>query len=244
MSKDFENKSYIMLPLDPDSKQMTWNMSCQHKQSNSGNCVGECRVCIDLNQFRTSEEFEELKIKAMSTFREPLQAIKNKNIYRWTIDMLAKLPLYFWTVPASSTGKYHPPSDQGDGGLIRHTLNVAWFAVEMLNNPLYKDIPQQQKDCIIAAALIHDGVKHGFHHFKYTQKDHPMLPEMLDLTVTKKEIETRSSVRGRIFRLVRSHMGPWTDNINPLPETAEEKILHFCDYLSSRRQVDIVHDRR
>ena len=31
------------------------------------------------------------------------------------------VPDYFWVMPASSTGKYHPDQDAGVGGLVRHS---------------------------------------------------------------------------------------------------------------------------
>ena len=37
----------------------------------------------------------------------------------------------FWTMPASTSGKYHPAHSLGQGGLIRHTRAVVLFAVRV-----------------------------------------------------------------------------------------------------------------
>lgn len=41
--------------------------------------------------------------------------------------MLPAVPPYFYTVPASSTGKYHPRYTLGSGGLLRHTKAAIKF---------------------------------------------------------------------------------------------------------------------
>ena len=42
------------------------------------------------------------------------------------------LPDYFFSVSASSTGKYHPSFSLGNGGLLRHTKVVVKIAYELL----------------------------------------------------------------------------------------------------------------
>ena len=50
------------------------------------------------------------------------------------MTLIELLPNYFFEVPASSTGKYHPEFALGDGGLIRHTKVAVRIAYELLNN--------------------------------------------------------------------------------------------------------------
>ena len=47
-------------------------------------------------------------------------------------ELILDMPEYVWTIPASSSGKYHPESDLGTGGLIRHMMSVAKIADEIL----------------------------------------------------------------------------------------------------------------
>ena len=48
-----------------------------------------------------------------------------KRLVRIVLD---KAPENFWTIAASSTGKYHPEYAAGEGGLIRHTKAVVRIA--------------------------------------------------------------------------------------------------------------------
>ena len=59
-------------------------------------------------------------------FEKELNYIKNDRIKRSLITMINILPDYFYEVPASSTGKYHPSFALNKGGLLRHT-KVAGF---------------------------------------------------------------------------------------------------------------------
>ena len=43
-------------------------------------------------------------------FKKELENIKDNNVKESTIYLLNKLPDYFYEMPASTTGKYHPPS--------------------------------------------------------------------------------------------------------------------------------------
>ena len=42
------------------------------------------------------------------------------------------VPDYFWTIPSSSSGKYHSSFDSGEGGLVRHTKMCVLVAEELL----------------------------------------------------------------------------------------------------------------
>ena len=68
-------------------------------------------------------------------FNKELNYIKNERIKRSLVIMLDKLPDYFYEVPASSTGKYHPEYALGKGGLVRHTKAAIRIAKELLDNP-------------------------------------------------------------------------------------------------------------
>ncbi len=48
-----------------------------------------------------------------------LRYIKNERIKESGKVLVEKIPSYFFTIPASSTGKYHPLFSQGTGGIIK-----------------------------------------------------------------------------------------------------------------------------
>ena len=65
----------------------------------------------------------------ISVFINELNYIKDDNLNAFAKELIANAEDYFFTVPASSSGKYHPQFSLGVGGLVRHTRCVAYFAM-------------------------------------------------------------------------------------------------------------------
>lgn len=176
-------------------------------------------------------------------FNHELNLIKDEKIKENAIIILNNLPDYFYKIPASSTGKYHPSYSLGEKGLVKHTKTAVFFANTLFG--IYK-FDNHTKDIIIVSLLIHDGLKKGFIEEKYTRFDHPLLiSELLNnikdkLTLSDFDIEL-------IKNNVASHMGRWNTNeysnvILPIPNTVTEKFVHMCDYLASRKQINFEFD--
>ena len=94
----------------------------------------------------------------MQKFQTELSLISSDEIRDVTSALLEQVPDYFWTVPASSSGKYHPEFAQGEGGLYRHTQAAVKFATDLF---ALTDYPQDKMDYIISALLLHDSQKYG-----------------------------------------------------------------------------------
>ena len=174
----------------------------------------------------------------LKQFRNELDDIQNEPLREFAREVILHAPDYFFTCPASSTGKYHPTLSLGNGGLVRHTRLVEWFAMNIANAMM---IEERNKDLLIIAALAHDMKKHGDGNTEYTVKEHPKLaaefldsvwssipwPEGMDYTDVEK-----------IKKLVECHMGQWGEKDGmPLPKTKLELILHTADYLASRKDM-------
>lgn len=177
-------------------------------------------------------------------FLKELSYIKTKK-YRDNIEIIINmLPDYFFSVPASSTGKYHPAFSLGEGGLVRHTKAAVRIAYELLyNNTISSKFRQEEKDLMICALLIHDGLKHGLEKQEYTIFEHPLVISKFvrdnkdKLTLTDNEINF-------ICNVVESHMGEWTkdykgNEVLPKPINKYQKFVHMCDFLASRKFLDI-----
>ena len=188
---------------------------------------------------------ESIKIK---TFDKEINYINNPR-YKENIKILIDLlPDYFFEVPASSTGKYHPSFALGDGGLVRHTKVAVRIAKELFNDESVSGAyTHNEKDLMMMALIMHDGLKSGLKKSQYTNFDHPLLvsnyiKENKDkLTLNEKEINFLCSV-------IESHMGPWNTNsysnvILPKPETRYQRFVHMCDYLASRKFLDVKFDK-
>ena len=81
-----------------------------------------------------------------------------------------KVPEYFWIVSASSTGKYHPDFSNGEGGLARHTIAALEIAEDRMKGMRYNRLPNELRDNVRAAIILHDAFKYGSQERYDTQK--------------------------------------------------------------------------
>ena len=179
-------------------------------------------------------------------FKVELSYIKDERIRNSLVTMINKLPDYLFIVPASSTGKYHPNFSLGDGGLLRHTKAAVRIAKELLDNPSLNNFNDHEKDLIIYSLTLHDGLKSGLKKSEYTLFEHPILmsnyikDNMDELELEDDEIEL-------VCRCIETHMGPWTKNykgeeILEAPKDKYQRFVHMCDYLASRKFLDVKFD--
>ena len=176
-------------------------------------------------------------------FEKELSYIINDDVRDSLKIMIDKIPDYFFDIPASSTGKYHPLYATGEGGLLRHTKAAVRMAYELFG--IYK-FPDRTKDLIIMSLLLHDSVKKGEVESKYTLFEHPLTA--CDF-IKKYESELNISTDDVQFvcDCIASHMGrfntsDYSDVILPIPKTPEQKFVHMCDYLASRKVINLNFD--
>ncbi len=180
-------------------------------------------------------------------FKRELNYIKNFGYRENAEKLITFLPDYFFEIPASSTGKYHPFYATGEGGLLRHTKAVVRIGYELLqNNSIGSIFTSDEKDLLLLAMILHDGVKSGIPKEKYTRFDHPLLACKLirehknELTLKEEEIEF-------LCHAIESHMGEWNkdydgNEILPLPKDRYGKFVHMCDYLASKKFIRMEFD--
>ena len=89
--------------------------------------------------------------------------------------LVSNLPDYFFNIPASSSGKYHPDFARSEHGLVKHTKVAVRIAKELLDNPGLNDFNDNEKDIIIMALILHDGFKSGKVQEKHTKFEHPLI---------------------------------------------------------------------
>lgn len=170
-------------------------------------------------------------------FKTELAFIKSDEIRKFTEKALENLPDYFWHIPASSSGKYHPPYALGDGGLVRHTIAAVNIAQTLMELEQYKNaITDIWHDCVISALLLHDGFKQGKESKSgHTVKEHAII--CADWVRSDKLFKSFKSTKDKelIADLIRTHMGEWdADN---KPGTSLQKFVHMCDFLASRKPI-------
>lgn len=190
-------------------------------------------------------------------FEHELKMVSDKNLVDFIRYYLTKVPEEFWYMPASTSGKYHPKYALGRGGLIRHTKAAVKIASSLLPLEMYEKL---DKNLVIIALIIHDSVKPGFTSegkAVSTQSKHPLFAvELLEKTITEYLVNNLSEKESTLLkeqindicRMVKSHMGQWNtdkqgNKILPKPEKADEKFVHLCDYLASRKFLDVKLDK-
>ena len=180
-------------------------------------------------------------------FKKELNYIKDEKIKESCETMLNLLPDYFFQIPASSTGKYHPEFTLGDGGLVRHVKAAVRIAYELLSNPsIGGKYTSKEQDLMIMTLILHDGLKSGLTHNRYTQFDHPTLIKNY-IIENKDKLKLSDKEIDFVAKAIESHMGPWNKDYNgnevlPVPKTKYENFVHMCDFLASRKFLDIKFD--
>lgn len=185
----------------------------------------------------------------VEVFKQELEYIKNERIRRSAEILIDLVPDYFFTVPASSTGKYHPSFSQGDGGLLRHTKVATIIGKEVLSleytNNLYTE---DEKDLLLLGIMLHDTQKLGNPEERYTRFDHPLLAAEF-IEQNKDKTELKEEEIKLIKRVISSHMGQWNkSNYSsvelPKPSDKYEFFVHMCDYLSSKKFLEVSFDEQ
>lgn len=174
-------------------------------------------------------------------FEKEISLIKNPIIKEIAEEGVALLPEYFYKVPASSTGKYHPDYALGEGGLYRHVQASVGIAVDRFR--IYNFTPDEQ-DLIIVSLMLHDGWKQGLDGTGNSTHTHPLTATQV---LTEKIDTTGKSEKAVYLNLIceniASHMGQWTTSkwdktVLPSPKPGMQFFVHECDYLASRKDLE------
>ena len=186
------------------------------------------------------------KINWKNEFKKEIEQISDNKLKTAAYKMAAKLPNYFWKVPASSSGKYHPKCDLGDGGLVRHSIMVTRAAEDLVISEMFVRDTKVNRDIARVAALFHDGLKHGKVAEDESYPDHTVFEHPLcaaDFVRENLEAEKVDDLKiTMIVDAIRTHMGKWcTSNYSKValskPRTDFEKMIHLADYVASRKYI-------
>ena len=179
----------------------------------------------------------------------------NQGLCKFAQDLMEVIPDYFWTEPASSSGKHHPEYGLGEGGLARHSLmTYRWLKmlVEANETNMGEFYPG-----MVFASLFHDCCKRGLPDnvdLSHTAFEHPLLAAKFILDEAEKFCKSKP----RIFEItsdteesfkqdiavaistIETHMGRWNTNSDsnvtlPKPGNAMQYMVHLADYCASRK---------
>lgn len=181
----------------------------------------------------------------IAVFEKLLDKFETEEMKLYCIDMIKQMPDYIFEIPSSTSGKYHNATQCLPHGQVFHIIMFA----EILNYLLALKCNQekfkspQQRDAMRCAPIFHDAIKCGWNGSQYTVHDHPMLAGAW-VRETKVEHDIDNKAKEAIARMCERHSGEFTTSkkskvVLPEPENEMERMIHMCDILSSRNNIDM-----
>lgn len=181
----------------------------------------------------------------IAVFQPLLDKFETEEMMLYCKDMIKTIPDYIFEMPSSTSGKYHNATQCLPHGQIYHIIMFA----EILNYLLALKCNQEkfksarQRDAMRCVPIFHDALKCGTNGSTFTVHEHPMLAGAW-IRETNVEHDIDSSAREAIARMAERHSGEWTTSkksnvILPEPENEMERMIHMCDILSSRNNIDM-----
>lgn len=99
----------------------------------------------------TTERFSD----PITVFDHELAKISNLKARKTVAAMLRVSPAEFWIAPSAYSGRYHDPTEFGQGGQILHTKRVFRSLMVILDS-FTEEMNDDEMDDQLCAALIHD----------------------------------------------------------------------------------------
>lgn len=179
-------------------------------------------------------------------FEGLLNKFETDEIRDYCADMIKEIPDYIFTIPSSTSFKYHNKTQCQPHGQIFHILMFAEIMNYVLGLEYVKEkTNERQRDCLRCTPIFHDAIKCGLNGSQYTVHEHPMLAgEWVRNTSVEHDVD--ANTKAYIARLCESHSGEWTSTkrsktVLPKPENDEQFFVHMCDYLASRSNLDMTY---
>ena len=170
------------------------------------------------------EEFQTVEECAFWIGKEA-EKVNDKYIREFTETAFTGAAPEFWTAQCSSSGRFHPPEDQGIGGLVRHLIKASAVTEQFAGR---ENFTSYELDMARAATLLHDIKKNGMEWEKDTQYNHGILAvEYLQ------RIELKDGYAKQIIcDAVRYHMAPWNTTF------LNDKFLLFRETKDPMKQIE------
>lgn len=190
-------------------------------------------------------DIKERKIWARNILEPVINTLSISREYRNLAEFLIdQLDDYWFIKPASSTGKYHPKFNNGEGGLVRHSLNVCMWWQQMYRAFEQELISFSGRDDIydlgLIACLFHDAKKYGDaeENSRWVKKDHDVKSmewflHNVEIYEHTNDMNFDNKAINYIANAIDYHNGPWSTH--GAPRTIFERLVFICDYASSQK---------
>ena len=162
------------------------------------------------------------------------------------MDMVAEIPDYVFTMPSSTSGKFHNKTQCQTYGQIYHVYMFDSILNHRLRLKMNKEIysTPEERDAMRCVPVFHDAVKCGWNGSQYTVQDHPLLASRWVME-TQTEHKVPDEYKKMIADMCEAHSGEWNKSrsgqvIMSEPRNAREFFIHECDILSSCADLDYI----
>ena len=183
--------------------------------------------------------------KKVSVFLSLLSRFETDEMRLYCRDMIKQMPDYIFEIPSSTSGKYHNATQCRPHGQVYHIIMFAEILNYLLNIKFNQEKfkSPRQRDAMRCVPIFHDALKCGLDGGLWTVHEHPMLAGTW-VRETRVEHDIDEGAKEAIARMCERHSGEWTTSsrskvILPEPENEMERIIHMCDILSSRNNIDM-----
>ena len=190
-------------------------------------------------------DIKERKIWARNILEPIINTLSISREYRNLAEyLIEQLDDYWFIKPASSTGKYHPKFNNGEGGLVRHSLNVCMWWQQMYRAFEQELMSFSGRDDIydlgLIACLFHDAKKYGDaeENSRWVKKDHDVKSmewflHNVEIYEHTNDMNFDNKAINYIANAIDHHNGPWSTH--GAPRTIFERLVFICDYASSQK---------
>lgn len=181
------------------------------------------------------------KRKVFSIIEDTFETEDIKNYF---FDMTEHMPDYIFSMPSSTSDKYHNKKQCEPYGQLYHEFmfsSILEHRLRLKGNKEKFSTPVI-RDCMRCVPFFHDAIKCGLNGSRYTVQNHPMLAAEWVRT-TKVAHNINDEYKELIAGMCEAHSGEWNKTragkiIMPEPRNEMEFFIHECDILSSRNDID------
>lgn len=141
----------------------------------------------------------------------PLSKNFETEVFReYFMDMVAEIPNYIFTMPSSTSGKYHNATQCQTYGQIYHVYMFDSILNHRLRLKMNKELysTPEERDAMRCVPTLHDAIKCGWNGSSYTVQDHPLLAAKWVLE-TKVEHDIPQEYKQMIADMCEAHSGEW-----------------------------------
>lgn len=200
----------------------------------------------------TEIELSEATKESIRLIQSEIEKIVSEDIKEFTYQAFGEVDPKFWVAPASSSGKYHPAEDNGEGGLVRHVYKGCAVIEQTAKRERFS---QREVDIARSAFLLHDTCKDGVVWSSgRTDYTHGLIAAKW---LEKFDLQDQTA-KEQILNAVRYHMAPWCYAVSPFEDrqytqqemlsnlnemaramypTRAEQAVRDADYWSSRESM-------